>query len=89
MKMENPSAMWQRALPVVLLLILIALVAIGALLLQLKRDIVRCAEEGARADDLPCAALPTRFVLGAPECAQKLLDAMNISNVRVRAGDTT
>jgi hypothetical protein len=30
-----------------------------------------------------CTALPTRFVLQDPECAQKLLDAMNVSSVRI------
>jgi hypothetical protein len=30
-----------------------------------------------------CTALPVRFVMQDPECAQKLLDAMNVSNVRI------
>ncbi|MCY2928867.1 MAG: hypothetical protein NTV86_05125 [Planctomycetota bacterium] len=30
-----------------------------------------------------CMALPVRFVMQDPECAQKLLNAMNVSNVRI------
>lgn len=32
---------------------------------------------------LPCEAIPIRFVLDDPVCADKLLRAMNVSNVRV------
>jgi len=32
---------------------------------------------------LPCGAIPTRFVLEEPECADKLLKSMNVTNVRV------
>ena len=34
---------------------------------------------------LPCAAIPTRFVMEYPECADRLLQAMNVSNVRFRS----
>ena len=33
----------------------------------------------------PCPAIPTRLILEDPVCAQKLLDVMNVSNVRIRA----
>jgi len=33
---------------------------------------------------LPCGAIPTRFVLEEPECADKLLKSMNVTNVRVQ-----
>ena len=32
---------------------------------------------------LPCQALPIQFVMNEPECADKLLRSMNVSNVRV------
>jgi len=32
---------------------------------------------------LPCAAIPTRHILQEPERANKLLQAMNMTNVRV------
>lgn len=34
--------------------------------------------------ELPCAALPTRFVATEPVCAQKLIEAMNVTKVRIR-----
>ncbi len=34
---------------------------------------------------LPCSAIPTRLVLEDPICAQKLLDSMNVTNVRIHA----
>ena len=74
---------WRWALAVLLLLILIALAADWVLLLQLHDDIACLADDRARKDTLPCAALPTRFVLESPDCAQKLLDSMNVTNVRV------
>ena len=33
---------------------------------------------------LPCAAVPTRFVVEHPECAQTLLESMNVTNVRIQ-----
>jgi len=34
-------------------------------------------------EPLPCGAIPTRFVIDEPECADKLLRSMNVTNVRV------
>jgi len=31
----------------------------------------------------PCLAIPTRFILEYPECAEKLVRAANVSNVRI------
>jgi len=33
--------------------------------------------------NLPCSSIPTRFVLAEPVCAQKLIESMNVTNVRV------
>ncbi len=33
--------------------------------------------------NLPCGSIPTSFVVEAPVCAQKLIEAMNVTNVRV------
>lgn len=41
------------------------------------------ASRAALANSLPCAAIPVRFVHEEPVCADKLLRAMNISNVRI------
>ena len=34
-------------------------------------------------ESLPCQAVPIRFVMDEPECTDKLLRSMNMSNVRV------
>jgi len=31
----------------------------------------------------PCLAVPTRFVLEYPDCAEKLVQAANVSNVKI------
>jgi hypothetical protein len=41
------------------------------------------ASRATFADSPPCAALPVRFVHEEPACADKLLRAMNISNVHI------
>lgn len=45
--------------------------------------------EVQRDKSLPCAAIPTRYILQEPECANKLLRAMNVTNVRVVARDAS
>ena len=37
---------------------------------------------------LPCAAVPIRFVADAPECANQLLQSMNVTNVKVLPKET-
>ncbi|MBU0717176.1 MAG: hypothetical protein KJ749_02925 [Planctomycetes bacterium] len=83
MKRHDLAPMWRWALAALLVLILITQVVEWALLLRLNEDVARLTDDRARKATLPCAALPTRFVLESPECAQKLLDAMNVSNVRI------
>ena len=83
MKGNDLAPMWRWALAALLVLILITQAVEWALLLRLNEDMARLADDRIRRDALPCAALPTRFVLESPECAQKLLDTMNVSNVRV------
>ncbi|MBA7657540.1 hypothetical protein ES703_65479 [subsurface metagenome] len=77
------TPMWRWALAVLLVLILISQAVEWALLLRLNEDVAGLTDDRARKGTLPCAALPTRFVLNEPACAQKLLEAMNVSNVRV------
>jgi len=68
---------------VVILLVLIAvllvanLVMMGFLLKQGKAVSTRTRRS------LPCESVPVRFVLDEPECADKLLRAMNVTNVRI------
>ena len=58
---------WMKILSVLLLMSLIAGVAI----------IWKSAQSR------PCLAIPTRFVLEYPECARRLVEAANVSGVRI------
>ena len=76
---------------------LVVLIAV-MILLAVAVDTLVTIELAARIDglpacpepprSLPCAAVPIRFVHEAPLCADKLLRAMNISNVRITPSDT-
>ena len=48
---------------------------------KLSADVGRLQSQKQRS--LPCAAIPTRFVVDEPECANKLLISMNVTNVHV------
>jgi len=39
--------------------------------------------KSSQRESLPCQAVPIRFVIDEPECADKLLRSMNVSNVRI------
>jgi hypothetical protein len=38
---------------------------------------------------LPCQAIPLRYVQDEPVCADKLLQAMNVTNVRIQTWNAT
>lgn len=63
------------------LLVFILLGMVGNLLMTMQ-IMSRLALEDVR-HPLPCPAIPTRFVLEEPACAQRLLEAMNVTNVRI------
>ena len=46
---------------------------------------LKCRSRQEAGPSLPCAAIPTRFVMEHPDCADKLLRSMNVTNVRVRS----
>ncbi len=48
------------------------------------REVEVCEPPEYPASPLPCAAVPTCFVMEHPECADHLLRAMNITNVRIQ-----
>ncbi len=68
--MNEEKSKWVMAL---LVLVLTALVVNAVIMLRCVR---------ARASK-PCLAIPTRFILEYPECAEKLVHAANLSNVRI------
>ena len=44
---------------------------------------LRCKPSTPERESLPCQAIPIQFVARHPDCADKLLQSMNISNVHV------
>ena len=61
----------------------ISLILNTLLLTWVSMQITELRESHDKTSDLPCPAIPTRFVLDDPECADKLLRAMNVTNVRI------
>ena len=71
--------MKKATLTIVLLWIVLAAVAANTVMTLKPRSSQSCDAS------LPCAAIPTRFVVEHPDCADKLLRSMNVTNVRVRS----
>ena len=74
------SLNWGVALGICILLLLIVNVL---LTLKLCMDIQERQSSSQKRGPLPCGAIPTRFVIEEPECADKLLRSMNVTNVHV------
>ena len=71
--MKEKQTLWMMVL---LVLVLIGVAA--DILLTLR------TQPASRArPSLPCAAIPTRYILQYPDCADRLLRAMNVTNVRI------
>ena len=71
---------FQKILTVCIFVILmINIILIAKIALDLKR-LKSCQNQR---ESLPCQAVPIRFVMDEPECADKLLKSMNVTNVRV------
>jgi hypothetical protein len=66
-----------------LLLVLLGSVANILFTLQLREQVRSFREVKQRSSELPCAAIPTRFILDDPVCAQKLLTAMNVTHFKI------
>ena len=43
----------------------------------------------AKSKSLPCEAMPIKFALNNPGCANKLLEAMNVTNVKILPKNST
>ena len=78
---------WREGVGIATITVLLVLVLIGIaadIYLTVhfgKADLDRGPRAGRT--DLPCPAIPTRLILENPECADKLIRAMNVTNVRV------
>lgn len=46
---------------------------------------LRCKPSAPEGEPLPCQAIPIQFVARHPDCANELIQAMNITNVHVVA----
>ena len=78
--MRRKKPVWR----VVLLVCILGLVSANLLItirLALKIDqIQQCSQ---KRKSLPCEAIPIKFVMEEPRCANKLLKAMNVTNVDI------
>jgi len=75
----------RKEIVLIVLLLVLVLIGVGA-------DIVitfKAKPPTPVRSSLPCAAIPTRYVMEYPECADKLLQAMNVTNVRIRPVETS
>jgi len=70
-----------------ILTVCIVFLLVANLLLTVKVAINSEKLKSYQRESLPCQALPIRFVMDEPECADKLLRSMNVSNVRVLTGE--
>jgi len=72
------------ALLVLIAVLLVANLCVTGMILKQGRPVLPAVTRS-----LPCEAVPVRFVLDEPECADKLLRAMNVTNVRVVARNSS
>ena len=74
----------KRFVSIVILLVLILFGVVADIMISL----MAIPSMPARSS-LPCAAIPTRYVMEYPDCADKLLRVMNVTNVRIRSVETS
>jgi len=73
----------------ILVLSLLAGCAIALLLanlvmtVKLSNEIKELAPDIRQRRSLPCESMPVRFAMDNPDCANRLLEAMNVTNVRI------
>ena len=79
--MKRKNERLQRVIP---LLILIAVTVNIVLTLGLMLPGTQCKPAGST---LPCGAVPIGFVAEYPECADRLVESMNITNVHIKRFD--
>lgn len=71
---------WRMALAVCIF----AIVTINLFMaIQLSRDVRKLQLLPQKKQPLLCGAIPTRFVIEEPVCANKLLESMNVSNIHI------
>ena len=75
--------MKHRQLRMITILLALVCVAVAG---NLALTAMLLATEGS-GPSLPCAAIPMRFVVEEPACADKLVRSMNVTNVRIQRFD--
>ena len=83
--MKNKAPRWIVLLLLLVLSSLVANIVMTVKLFSKVDDVAVCLNKKA----LPCAAIPTRYILQEPECADKLLKAMNVTNVHILSWNAT
>ena len=71
--------MKKTTLTIVLLWIVLAAVAANIVMT------VKFRSEHETKPSLPCAAIPTQFVMEYPDCTDKLLRSMNVTKLKIRS----
>jgi hypothetical protein len=71
----------KAAMQKILMVCIVVLLVVNILLTA--QGLKRLKSWQNKEESLPCKAVPIRFVMDEPECADKLLRSMNVSNVRV------
>jgi len=72
------------ALQVVIVVLLAANLVMTSMVLS--RAVSQCP---TKSKSLPCEAMPIKFALDNPGCANKLLEAMNVINVKILPRNST
>ena len=72
---------------VIVVVLLVSLVTNLLLSMVLLQHFSASAPEGQGCPTSRCTAIPVKLILEDPECADKLLRAMNVTNVRVERAD--
>jgi hypothetical protein len=74
----------RQNLCMLLIVCLLVLVVVNLVVtIRFAADTRAWATRTLRQPALACAAIPMRFVMDEPECADKLFRAMNVTNVHV------
>ena len=74
---------------IVVLLIVILLIANLVVSVWIVSKIGKPCQYPAKTKSLPCESMPIKFALDHPDCANKLLEAMNVTNVKILPRNST
>jgi hypothetical protein len=66
-----------------IILILMILIVDLVFTIKLSTEVKSTITDIQKDKLLPCAAVPTKYIYEEPECADKLLRAMNVTRVRI------